>query len=192
MVHMHIHLPADVLIGWYTVYCFISKMAASIQWLIGLLTLINFPNFNRGFPKDWFAPGPESRPENLLAIQIINWPDKFSIVMPLGIWVTLRSTGTKPRQIWDILLIMKISTAVRHICNNCWIPVKKNEIFNICKISFNKRYLLHTYILLCTIATFQKAGTCLEAQQSMAKQPIKGCVSNHSRTCGESVCEKSE
>ena len=53
-------------------------------------------------------------------------------------------------------------------------------------------YLLHTYILLCTIATFQKAGTCLEAQQSMAKQPIKGCVSNHSRTCGESVSEKSE
>ena len=48
-------------------------------------------------------------------------------------------------------------------------------------------YLLHTYILLCTIATFQKAGTCLEAQQSMAKQPIKGCVSNHSRMCGESV-----
>ena len=47
-------------------------------------------------------------------------------------------------------------------------------------------------ILLCTIATFQKAGTCLEAQQSMAKQPIKGCVSNHSRTCGESVSEKSE
>ena len=53
-------------------------------------------------------------------------------------------------------------------------------------------YLLHTYILLCTIATFQKAGTCLEAQQSMAKQPIKGLVSNHSRTCGESVSEKSE
>ena len=70
--------------------------------------------------------------------------------------------------------------------------VEKNEIFNICKISFNKRYLLHTYILLCTIATFQKAGTCLEAQQSMAKQPIKGCVNNHSRTCGESVSEKSE
>ena len=33
---------------------------------------------------------------------------------------------------------------------------------------------------------------CLEAQQSMAKQPIKGCVSNHSRTCGKSVSEKSE
>ena len=31
-----------------------------------------------------------------------------------------------------------------------------NEIFNICKISFNKRYLLHTYMLLCTIATTQK------------------------------------
>ena len=50
-------------------------------------------------------------------------------------------------------------------------------------------YLLHTYILLCTIATFQKAGTCLEAQQSMAKQPIKGCVSNHSRTCRRK-CER--
>ena len=46
---------------------------------------------------------------------------------------------------------------------------RENEIFNICKISFNKRYLLHTYILLCTITTFQKIGTCLEAQQSMAK-----------------------
>ena len=52
--------------------------------------------------------------------------------------------------------------------------------------------LLHTYILLTPTATFQKAGTCLEAQQSMAKQPIKGCVSNHSRTCGKSVSEKSE
>ena len=60
------------------------------------------------------------------------------------------------------------------------------------KIILMALYLLHTYILLCTIATFQKAGTCLEAQQSMAKQPIKGCVSNHSRTCGESVSEKSE
>ena len=74
----------------------------------------------------------------------------------------------------------------------CMLVKQENEIFNICKISFNKRYLLHTYILLHTIATFQKAGTCLEAQQSMAKQPIKGCVSNHSRTCGESVSEKSE
>ena len=52
--------------------------------------------------------------------------------------------------------------------------------------------LLHTYILLTPTATFQKAGTCLDAQQSMAKQPIKGCVSNHSRTCGKSVSEKSE
>ena len=34
----------------------------------------------------------------------------------------------------------------------------QNEIFNICKISFNKRYLLHTYILLSTIATTQKRG----------------------------------
>ena len=52
--------------------------------------------------------------------------------------------------------------------------------------------LLHTYILLTPTAIFQKAGTCLEAQQSMAKQPIKGCVSNHSCTCGKSVSEKSE
>ena len=49
-------------------------------------------------------------------------------------------------------------------------------------------------LMICytPIATFQKAGTCLDAQQSMAKQPIKGCVSNQSRTCGKSVSEKSE
>ena len=35
--------------------------------------------------------------------------------------------------------------------------------------------LLYTYICYYPIATFQKAGTCLDAQQSMAKQPIKGC-----------------
>ena len=59
----------------------------------------------------------------------------------------------------------------------------KTKFLHVSKISFNKRYLLHT---------FQKAGTCLDAQQSMAKQPMKGCVSNHSRTCGKSVSEKSE
>ena len=52
--------------------------------------------------------------------------------------------------------------------------------------------LLYTYLCYVPIATFQKAGTCLNAQQSMAKQPIKGCVSNHNRTCGKSVSEKSE
>ena len=52
--------------------------------------------------------------------------------------------------------------------------------------------LLHTYICYSPIATFQNAGTCLDAQQSMAKQPINGCVSNHSRACGKSVSEKSE
>ena len=52
--------------------------------------------------------------------------------------------------------------------------------------------LLHTYICYTPIATFQKAGTSLDAQQSMAKQPIKGCVSNHSRTCGKSMSETSE
>ena len=53
--------------------------------------------------------------------------------------------------------------------------------------------LLTAYLyLLYPIATFQKAGTCLDAQQSMAKQPIKGCVSYHSRMCGKSVSEKSE
>ena len=52
--------------------------------------------------------------------------------------------------------------------------------------------LLHTYICYTPIATFQKAGTCLDAKQSMAKQPISGCVKNHSRTCGKSVSEKSE
>ena len=52
--------------------------------------------------------------------------------------------------------------------------------------------LLYAYICYYPIATFQKAGTCLDAQQSMAKQPIKGCVSNQNRTCGKSVSEKSE
>ena len=47
--------------------------------------------------------------------------------------------------------------------------------------------LLYTYICYYPIATFQKAGTCLDAQQSMAKQPIKGCVSNQNRTCEKSV-----
>ena len=69
---------------------------------------------------------------------------------------------------------------------------EKNEIFLISKISFNKRYLLHTYICYTLLLPFQKAGTCLDAQQSMAKQPINGCVSNHSHTCGKSVSEKSE
>ena len=71
-------------------------------------------------------------------------------------------------------------------------PYQKQNFINICKISFNKRYLLYTYICYYPIATFQKAGTCLDAQQSMAKQPIKGCVSNHNRTCGKSVSKKSE
>ena len=33
---------------------------------------------------------------------------------------------------------------------------------------------------------------CYTPLQSMAKQPINGCVSNHSHTCGKSVSEKSE
>ena len=41
--------------------------------------------------------------------------------------------------------------------------------FLISKISFNKRYLLHTYICYTLLLPFQKAGTCLDAQQSMAK-----------------------
>ena len=68
----------------------------------------------------------------------------------------------------------------------------KNDIFLISKISFKKRYLLHTYICYTLLLPFQKAGTCLDAQQSMAKQPINDCVSNHSPTCGKSVSEKSE
>ena len=56
----------------------------------------------------------------------------------------------------------------------------------------NGAFLTAYLYLLYPIATFQKAGTCLDAQQSMAKQPIKGCVSNHSRTCGKSVSENSE
>ena len=47
--------------------------------------------------------------------------------------------------------------------------------------------LLHTYICYTLLLPFQKAGTCLDAQQSMAKQPISCCVSYHSRTCGKSV-----
>ena len=52
--------------------------------------------------------------------------------------------------------------------------------------------LLHTYIGYTLIATLSKKWTRLDAQQSMAKQPINGYVSNHSRTCGKSVSEKSE
>ena len=64
---------------------------------------------------------------------------------------------------------------------------EKRNFLMISKISFNKRYLLHTYICLSLLLPFQKAGTCLDAQQ-----PISGCVSNHSRTSGKSVSEKSE
>ena len=39
---------------------------------------------------------------------------------------------------------------------------------------FNGALLTAYLYLLYPIATFQKAGTCLDAQQSMAKQPIKG------------------
>ena len=73
-----------------------------------------------------------------------------------------------------------------------FLHMQKRNFLIISKISFNKRYLHHTYICCTPIATFQKAGTCLDAQQSMEKQPISGCVSNHSRTCGKSVSEKSE
>ena len=66
------------------------------------------------------------------------------------------------------------------------------RIFLISKISFNKRYLLNTYICYTLLLHFQKACTCLDAQQSMAKQPINGCVSNHSCMCGKSMSEKSE
>ena len=58
--------------------------------------------------------------------------------------------------------------------------------------SFNGAPLTVYLYLLTPNATFQKAGTCLDAQQSMAKQPIKGCVSNHNRMCGKSVRENSE
>ena len=68
-----------------------------------------------------------------------------------------------------------------------WLPV--DHALSIVLIALSLR---HTYDLLYPIATFQKARTCLDAQQSMAKQPIKGCVSNQNRTCGKSVSEKSE
>ena len=67
----------------------------------------------------------------------------------------------------------------------------QRSLFKIISMSanFNGALLTAYLYLLYPIATFQKAGTCLDAQQSMAKQPIKGCVSNHSRTCGKSVSE---
>ena len=64
--------------------------------------------------------------------------------------------------------------------------------FSMILLNFNDALLTAYLYLLYRIATFQKAGTCLDAQQSMAKQPIEGCVSNHSRTCGKSVSENSE
>ena len=39
----------------------------------------------------------------------------------------------------------------------------ENKIFNICKISFNKRYLLHTYICLTPIATARKRNELTRA-----------------------------
>ena len=66
-------------------------------------------------------------------------------------------------------------------------------IFHGCKNDNFNGALLTVYLYLLTPnATFQKAGTCLDAQLSMGKQPIKGCVSNHSRKCGKSVSENSE
>ena len=43
---------------------------------------------------------------------------------------------------------------------------------------FNGALLTVYLYMLYPIATFQKAGTCLDVHQSMAKQPIKSCVSN--------------
>ena len=37
----------------------------------------------------------------------------------------------------------------------------QNKSFNICKISFNKRYLLHTYICYTPLLPFQKAELVL-------------------------------
>ena len=51
--------------------------------------------------------------------------------------------------------------------------------------NFNGALLTVYLYKLYPIATFQKAGTCLDVHQSMAKQPIKSCVSNQSRTCGK-------
>ena len=59
-------------------------------------------------------------------------------------------------------------------------------------LHFNGALLTVYLYMLNPIATFQKAGTCLDAQQSMAKQPIKGFMSNQNRMCGKSVSEKSE
>ena len=48
--------------------------------------------------------------------------------------------------------------------------------FLICKkqVYLRSPYLIIISLLLALFATFQKAGTCLDDQQSMAKQPIKG------------------
>ena len=42
------------------------------------------------------------------------------------------------------------------------------------KFYLRSPYLIIISLLLALFATFQKAGTCLDDQQSMAKQPIKG------------------
>ena len=57
--------------------------------------------------------------------------------------------------------------------------------FNVPVNSFNGALLTVYLYMLYPIATFQKAGTCLDVHQSMAKQPIKSCVTNQSRTCGK-------
>ena len=44
----------------------------------------------------------------------------------------------------DLMLILDVKTVRFYIS----FQGMENEIFNICKISFNKRYLLHTYMLL--------------------------------------------
>ena len=72
-----------------------------------------------------------------------------------------------------------------------WINSTKQNSYMLVKLVLISNTYCILMISYTPIATFQKAGTCLDAQQSMAKQPIKGCVSNHSRTCGKSVSEKS-
>ena len=87
------------------------------------------------------------------------------------------------RSLWVSSLIPSIPPQ-KHLCR-----LKRNFI-NLCKISFNKRYLLYTYICYTLLLPFKKLVLVLMITKawrnsSMAKQPIKSCVSNQSRTCGK-------
>ena len=105
-----------------------------------------------------------------------------------------RLIATELRPLIDIRieLLLNISKMNKQIKTKFCIHIIIDKIYAIVNHCFNGALLTVYLYLLTPNATFQKAGTCLDAQQSMAKQPIKGCVSNHSRTCRKSVSENSE